>query len=155
MEFGDYKRRVVWIAVGYMQQKMRNTWIAIGILSIGGCVNGRPKIECTDLNNFSSDTSIYVEAKGYKGFIFPASYKPPFQVSQNRFTPDQAHIRRAEGILASSDKKYRVSYRRQYIGSVNTQLDSIIIVRLMKYGFKEECFDKFMEIRFDGKYGKN
>ncbi|MCD6556663.1 MAG: hypothetical protein J7K64_05655, partial [Bacteroidales bacterium] len=45
-------------------------------------------------------------------------------------------------------------YKRQYLGSLNLKLDTIITIRLLKKGFKKECFDRIVSIGLGGYYEK-
>ena len=119
-----------------------------------GCSSTRPKIECFDPNNFAADTSYYIQTTKYEGFIFPALYKPMINISGSRFTPKLDHIQRAEKILESEEMDFGPKYKRQYLGSINNDSDTLITIKLMKNGFKEECFDKMVAIGFGERYEK-
>ena len=131
----------------------RLIYLIIGFC-IGGCSSSRPKIECFDPNNFAADTSYYIQTTKYEGFIFPAFYKPMINISENRFTPKLDHIQRAERILEDEDMDFGSRYKRQYLGSINNNSDTLITIRLMKSGFKEECFDKIVAVGFGERFEK-
>lgn len=120
-----------------------------------GCSMNRPMIDCFDPNNSSSDTSYYVSNKSYQGFIFPAKYQPMISINEQRFTPNKDQIERVELILAQGPEDSDLKYKRQYLGSLNTSLDSLITIRLLRRGFREECFDKIVAFGFGEYYEKN
>jgi hypothetical protein len=71
----------------------------------------------------------------------------------DRFTPSPANIETAERILELK-VKYGLDFKRQYIGHLNAAADSLIYIRLLKKGFKEECFDKIVAFGFGQRYEK-
>ncbi|GEO02524.1 hypothetical protein AAE02nite_01880 [Adhaeribacter aerolatus] len=111
-------------------------------------------MECLDLNNFASDTSYYIKGRHYEGFIFPKEYKPTITTEERRFTPKTNQVQRAEAILLEQERKYGLKYKRQYIGINKDTGDTLVFIRLMKNGFKEECFDKMVNIGFGEYYEK-
>ena len=116
----------------------------------------RPSIECFDPNNWSSDTSYYVANKSHEGFILPANYKPfGYEIENERFTPNDNQTRKAELILSDNKLKYNSYYKRQYLGSINLSLDSLITINLTKKGFKMECFDKMFLLGSGAFFEKN
>jgi len=58
-------------------------------------------------------------------------------------------------ILLEKEKKYGSRYKRQYIGSITPSGDSLVNIRIMKNGFKEECFDAIVGFGFGDYYEKN
>ena len=138
-----------------LHKKMRRFIFLFFGFCIVGCSISRPKIECFDPNNFAADTSYYIQTTKYEGFIFPAFYKPMIGISENRFTPKLSHIQRAEKILENEEMDFGSKYKRQYLGSVNNDSDTLITIRLMKNGFKEECFDKIVAFGFGERFEKN
>ena len=127
----------------------------ISSIVVLGCVSKRPRISCSDMNNMSSDTSYYISNRHYEGFIFPKDYKPLITVEEQRFTPTYNQIIKAEMILLEKEKKYGSRYKRQYIGSITPSGDSLVNIRIMKNGFKEECFDAIVGFGFGDYYEKN
>jgi len=125
---------------------MKEIIIIIFVFLVFSCNMKRPNIECFDPNNWSADTSYYVANKLYEGFIFPANYNPlGFKIEDERFTPSEEQIHRAELILAESDKIFNRRYKRQYIGRINSNSDSLIWIYLLKTRFKkQECFDRIV-----------
>jgi hypothetical protein len=139
----------------YAAFKMKHPTILILICLIISCSSPR-NIKCFDPNNVSSDTSYYINDKKFEGFIFPASHKGYLSISDERFTPTENNIREAELILNKHTVNiFNNSYKRQYLGSLSHEGDSLITIRLMKRGFKEECFDKIVAFGSGERYEKN
>jgi len=124
------------------------------LLILSSCNATRPKIECFDPNSFAADTSYFVRGHKYRGFIFTKNYTPLLTVTRTRFTPTSTDIEIAEKILGSK-VKYGRAYSRQYIGHINSSGDSLVYVRLLKKGLKEECFDKIVAVGFGERYEKD
>jgi len=124
------------------------------LLILSSCKATRPKIECFDPNGLAADTSYFVRGHGYRGFIFTKNYTPLLTVSPTRFTPTSTDVEIAEKILKSK-MEYGQVYTRQYIGHVNSSGDSLVYVRLLKNGLREECFDKIVAVGFGVRYEKD
>lgn len=133
----------------------KNLIYLISSLIVLGCTSKRPLIKCLDLNKMSSDTFYYISSRHYEGFIFPKDYKPGITIEEERFTPSNDQVRRAEIILLEMEKRYGHQFKRQYIGSITPAGDSLVVIRLMKNGFREECFDTMVLFGFHGHYEKN
>ena len=133
---------------------IRLTRFIILIFLLVSCQTARPKIECFDPNNSAADTSYFVSGKNYFGFIFPEGYSPMGQIGEKRFTPTELNVEIAESILAS-EEKFNKAYLRQYLGYVNGSGDSLVFIRLLKNGKKEECVDKMVESGYGSFYEKN
>ena len=124
------------------------------VLILSSCTATRPKIKCFDPNNFASDTSYFVQNHRHPGFIFPETYMPGYKLNPTRFTPTMTEIEMAEDILKSKTKYGRL-YARQYLGHIKSSGDTLVSVRLLKNGLREECFDKIVEVGFGDRYEKN
>jgi len=125
------------------------------LLSIfGSCIGTRPKIGCFDPNNVAADTSYFVRSNKYQGFIFPENYEPLLKLDGIRFTPTLTEIKIGESILELKTE-YGRTYNRQYLGHLNVSGDSLIYIRLLKNGFKDECFDKIVAFGFGERYERN
>jgi len=133
----------------------RNLLYLISSIVVLGCASKRPRIECLDLNKMASDTSYYISNRYYEGFIFPKDYKPQITVEEKRYTPTNKQVRRAEMILLEMERRYGHRYKRQYIGSITPAGDTLMNIRLMKNGFREECFDAIVAFGFHGHFEKN
>lgn len=125
------------------------------IVFMFGCSVLRPKFDCLYYGDNKADTSHFVTSKTYQGFIFSESYIPMIQIENNRFTPTTNNIHNAELILNNTYQKYKLRYKRQYLGCINANSDSIILIRLLKDGFKyEDCFDRIVCVGLGDYYEK-
>jgi hypothetical protein len=67
------------------------------------------------------------------GIIFKSDYPLPFEVNvKERFTPSDGDVKAGEAILSKLSKFKLRKFMRQYIGYIDSNGDSILVVNLLK-----------------------
>lgn len=127
----------------------------------------------------------------YESVVFSENYKAPFQITnlKNSFTPTESQLKEAEKLLkeqynlskrkivdslskagreglkypdeVKNVRKKLCKYRRQYIGYVNKQNDTIISINLLNFKKRRKAEKYFIDwktsyiVGFDGFYYEN
>jgi len=125
---------------------MKRFLLLITIMQIG-CHSVKTNNDCIRFSSDAVERANYISTKFYQGFIFPKEYSGFFNLKGERYTPTEEQVMSAEKLLKETDNLYGKRYKRQYLGSLNQEGDTIVTVRLLKNGFKmEECFAYSSEI---------
>jgi hypothetical protein len=69
-----------------------------------------------------------------RGIIFPKEYNPKIIISdlKDRFTPNDRIISKAEKLILLQFKNRLKKYQRQYVGYIDNQRDSLILIQFLK-----------------------